>query len=129
MDGYERPSSDGGGYRDWRDWYGGLRDRVDTGPDEVVGTASSGGGGGEHGAETGDRIFWEGSHVGHEDVRGGTVGTKKNVGGEKKRDGAGDAQGGARTAKERRTGRRMAGVDSQGRLRPINRKRVHVRPG
>ena len=94
MDGHERPSSDGGGYRDWHDWYGELRDGVDTGPVGVVDIASSGGGRGKYGADTGDRHFWEGSHVGHEDVRGGTVGTKDNVGGEWKRGGAGDAQGG-----------------------------------
>ena len=56
----------------------GERNGEDTGPDGVVGAASTGGGGGEDGAEPGDRIFRKGSHLGHEDVRGGTVGTKES---------------------------------------------------
>ena len=64
------------------------------GPRRGLGTASSDGGGGEDGAESGDRIFWKGSHLGHEDCRGSTASAKEDVGGERKRDGAGDVQGG-----------------------------------
>ena len=50
--------------------------------------------------------------MGHEDVRGGTACTKENVGGERKRDGAGDAQSGGTNSE----GAKYGAEDGGGRL-------------